>query len=258
MSVTAGVISLVSKSDRQVVLSCTAATAGTGPYTYQWYRSTTTGFSPGGGNILTGKTGLSLTDTDVIPGTQYYYKNVATDTGDSNLTSTSAQLAVATSNPVPIQNQFAMSPQLGQVDLRPEYSVIGAIISPNESATLYAATAVKMDTAPDTGGAPPVLKCTANTDSVLGFLVYNIKNQAFLLGDAAEVAMKGACIWLYATAAIARGARVALDITTNGGVQPLSGSGAECIVGWAFDKAVATGDLIRVVLLTPSFLADGS
>lgn len=255
MSITAGVISLVSKTSTQAVLSATAATAGTGPYTYQWYRSTTTGFTPGGGNILAGKTALSLTDTGLIPSTQYYYKVVATDTGASNATVEYVQLGVATTNPVQNINAFAQSPQLGMIDMRFDYNTIPVQIDASQATALYAGAAVKMVDSAD--GVPKVVGCAANADEVLGFINFDIKTVSFAAGAAAEISMAGNVIYLYATAAIARGAKCALDLTTNGGVGPVSGSGGEDIVGWAFDKA-STGSLFRVFLMTPSFLKDGS
>jgi hypothetical protein len=69
-------------------LSVGVATGGTSPYTYQWYRSTSSGFTPGGGNILSGKTSRSFTDSGLTPATNYYYVCRATDnasaTADSN------------------------------------------------------------------------------------------------------------------------------------------------------------------------------
>ena len=254
MAVTAGALSLVSKKSNQVKAVSAAATAGVGPYTYQWYRSTTSGFSPGGGNILSGKTALDLTDDTVIPGTQYYYKVVATDTGDSNVTSTSAQLAVATDINSQNPNQFAQSAVLGMLDLRFNPNTVAVQIDASETAILYAGQAVKMvDSA---GGVPKVIACSADADQVLGFLNYNIKNVGYSAGDAAEISMNGNCQFLRATAAIARGARVCLDILTIGGVKPVSGSGGERIVGWAYDKATNAGDMIRVMVQTPSFAVD--
>lgn len=69
----AGSISLVSNTNTQAVFSATDATAGTAPYTYQWYRSTVNGFTPGSGSLLSGKTSLSLTDTGLTAGGTYYY-----------------------------------------------------------------------------------------------------------------------------------------------------------------------------------------
>lgn len=254
MAVTAGALTLVSKTATQAVLQSAAATDGVGPYTYQWYRSTTSGFSPGGGNIISGATALDLTDDDLLPGTQYYYKVVATDTGDSNATSTSAQLSVMTDQETPNPNQFAQSAILGMLDQRFNPNTVAVQIDAAVTSTLYAGQAVKIvDSA---GGVPKVTPCTANSDQVLGFLNYNIKNRAFVAGDAAEISMNMNVMFLRATGAIARGARVVLDITTTGGVAAASGSGGERIVGWAYDKAAAAGDLIRVFLQTPSFAVD--
>lgn len=254
MAVTAGALTLVSKTATKVVASSAAATAGTGPYTYQWYRSLTSGFTPGGGNILSGETSLTLEDDGLIPGTQYYYKVVATDTGDSNATDESEQLSVITDIATPSQNQFTISEILGMLDMRFNPNSVAVQIASTQEGSLYAGQAVKIvDSA---GGVPKVIACAADSDSVLGFLNYNIKNAAYLAGDAAEISMAQNVMFLRATAAIARGAQVALDLTTIGGVKPVSGSGGENIVGWAFDKAVSAGDLIRVMLTTPSFAFD--
>jgi hypothetical protein len=47
------------------------AVGGTGPW--QWYRSTTFGFTPGAGDLLSGQTGQTLTDTTAAPGVLYEY-----------------------------------------------------------------------------------------------------------------------------------------------------------------------------------------
>lgn len=60
--------------------------AGTAPFVYAWYKSTTVNFTPGGGNLLVngggigGATTATLTDTTALtPGTAYYYVCVVTD-----------------------------------------------------------------------------------------------------------------------------------------------------------------------------------
>lgn len=58
-----------------------ASPAGGVPaYGYQWYRSTTTGFTPGAGNIVSGATSATLADTGLTEGTTYYYVCRVTDT----------------------------------------------------------------------------------------------------------------------------------------------------------------------------------
>ncbi len=98
MSTTAGALSQLSVSDTKASLSSAAATGGAAPYTYQWYRSTTSAFSPGAGNLISGATALTLNDTGLIPNTQYYYKVRATDS--NSVTGDSSQLAVATAPPL--------------------------------------------------------------------------------------------------------------------------------------------------------------
>lgn len=252
MTITAGVLSQVSVGPTIASLLATAATAGTSPYTYQWYRSTTTGFSPGGGNIISGATSLTLNDTGLIPGTLYYYKVVATDTGHSNDTAEYTQLAVTTTAPELSQNQFAMTSLLGVVDQQFNYNTSAVDIASTQATALAAGAAVKM--ADVGGGAPKVVGCSANSDEVLGFINYDIKSRTFVAGDRAQISKAGNVIYLYATEAIARGVQVSLDLTTNGGVASAAGNTGDRIVGWAYDKATAAGDLIRVFLMTPSWL----
>lgn len=254
MTLTAGVLSQVSVGRTTASLSATAATGGTGPYTYQWYRSTTTGFSPGGGNIISGATALTLSDSGLVPNTAYFYKVVATDTGDSNTTVEYTQLAVQTAVPTLSPNQFAQVQYLGMIDLRFPYNTVAVEIDIDEAGTAYSGTAVKM--VDNAGGVPKVAICDANNDDVLGFINYDIKSQSFVAGDMAQISMAGNVMYLYATAAIARGAQVVLNVATNGGVAAASGSGGENIVGWAFDKASNAGELIRVFIKTPSFAYD--
>lgn len=61
-----------------VGLSASPPTGTTGALTYQWYRSATPGFTPGAGNVLSGQTATTLTDTPP-DASVYYYKVVATD-----------------------------------------------------------------------------------------------------------------------------------------------------------------------------------
>ncbi len=251
MSITAGAISLVSNSSNEAKLSATAATGGSGPYTYQWYYSTTTGFSPSGSNIISGATALTLDLTGLIPNTTYYFKVIATDTGHSNDTVTYTQLAVTTNGISPSQNQFAQTPTLGQVQMPYSYDTIACQVDVSESGTLYAGTPVSI--VDNAGGLPKVIKCAASDDDCFGFVNFNPKNRSYIAGNVLEISQEGNVLYLYATGAIARGVQVELDIANNGVKQATAMSGND-IVGWAFDKAAAQGDLIRVRVLSPSFL----
>lgn len=252
MSLAVGPITQNSVASTTSSLTCAAATGGTGPYTYQWYKSTTSGFSPGAGNIISGATSLTLSDSGLIPNTTYYYVVVVTDTGNGNATANSAQLTVVTTPQVLSQNQFQLSPIVGMIDLRFPYNSVSVMIDTSQATALYPGAAVKMVDSAD--GVPKVVGCSANSDEVLGFINYDIKTVAFTAGMPAEISMAGNVMYLYATGAISRGVQVSLDITTMGGVRSASGHTGDDIVGWAYDKASAAGALIRVFIKTPSFL----
>lgn len=253
MSLVAGAVSLVSVgATKASVLVATPSSAGTPPYAYQWYKSTDPSFSPGGGNIIAGATALQLNDTGLIPGTQYYYKNIVTDSAGSPATSTSAALSVATTLEVPNQNQFAQSEFLGVLDLRFNPDTVSVQIDSTQVVALSAGSAVKIVDSAD--GIPKVVGCTADTDEVLGFIIFDIKSKSYKAGDRAEISMSQNVMYLRSTGAIGRGVQVCLDVTTIGGVRAIgSATSGDKIVGWAYDKAVSAGTLIRIKVGTPSF-----
>lgn len=260
MTFAAGALSKSLISQSTAMLASAVATGGTGPYTYQWYRSTTTGFSPGAGNILSGQTSLALSDSGLIPGSSYFYVVVATDTGNANVTANSSQLTVAT-EPGLQPNQFAQGIIVGVVDLKVGSSnIIACQVDSSVSSQIFPGQAVKI-VANTSGGTPKVAPIAAKSDQVFGFAIFNIKDRAYSApinsgtfastGQTLEVAMFGTVIWLYATAAIVQMAEVCVDPTYVGGVQPTGNSAV--FVGWALDGCAAAG-LIRVMLLpNPSF-----
>jgi lysophospholipase L1-like esterase len=95
-SITPGTITEVGTSTTSSSLSVTAGSGGTSPYTNQWHRSTTTGFTPGSGTAISGATSLTLNDTGLTPNTTYYYKVVQTDA--ASLSGTTTQEPVTTPN----------------------------------------------------------------------------------------------------------------------------------------------------------------
>jgi lysophospholipase L1-like esterase len=94
----AGTASTVSVGNTVATVTVGNATGGTAPYTYQWYRSTTSGFTPGGGNILSGATSQTLNDTGLTNGVTYYYKDVVTDSASTPATATSNQTSATPAN----------------------------------------------------------------------------------------------------------------------------------------------------------------
>lgn len=250
MTLAAGALSKVLVGQSIANLSSAVATGGTGPYTYQWYRSTTNGFTPGAGNILAGQTALTIADSGLIGGTQYYYVVQATDTGAGNVTANSAQLSVLT-EPALSPNQFAQQVIVGVVDLKVgSTNVIAAQVDQAFAGTLFSGQFVKI-VANTAGGTPKVTPITSKSDQAFGVVIFNIKESSYTAGKAVEVAMFGTVIWCMATGAITQMAEVCVDPTYVGGVQA-TGSTAT-FVGWALDGAASAG-VIRVMLLpNPSF-----
>ena len=256
MTYTAGVLSATLVQSNSVQLVTTEANGGVAPYFKQWYRDTSgTGFTPSGSNILTGKTALTLTDDEVIPNTVYYYKVVFTDSTPEDVAQTviSSALTVTTIPATLSQNQFAMVPFPGMVDLNNgENNIVSAKIDDAQAAALY--PGARVYTANDSSGIPSVL-ATNYATAPTGYIAYDQKSQSYIAGDRCEIARNGVCMWLYATTLIAREAQVIMDTSSLYGVQALSSSGKP-IVGRAFDKATVPGQLIRVIISTPSTAVD--
>lgn len=255
MATTIGTLTLVSVGATTDVISVPAATGGTSPYTYQTYRSTASGFTPGSTNAIAGATGLTVNDSGLTPGTQYYYKTVATDSSGTPVTATSAQLSVLTTAASPSPNQFTGSPTLGQLDLPYNVNTLPVQFDPAGSGTLVAGQAVKWSTN-SSGGPPMVVPSLAASDVVAGFVNYNIKNAQFNPGDPMEISMSGNVMYLYAALALTRGQFLtslpaAVAGGCNGGVVPVTGSSGNPIIGWALNT-VNIGALTRVMLTTPA------
>jgi len=91
MSLVAGTITVVAADTQSLSLQCAAATGGTGPYAYQWYRSTVNGFTPGAGNILAGKTSLAFVDSGLSAAGTFYYVCKVTDSASATANSPQAK-----------------------------------------------------------------------------------------------------------------------------------------------------------------------
>lgn len=249
MSLTAGTPSLVNLTNQTVSLLSTAASGGTGPYTQQWYSSTTSGFTPGAGSLISGATGLTLSQSGLQSATPYFYKLIFIDTGNANTPITSSQLAVTTQGGQSI-SQFGQSPQIGVVAEQYSTGTFPCIVD-TSSPALRPGMAVKL--VPNTLQAvPAVAAVTAASDPVWGFVNLNIRNSTFVPGMALEISRKGNVMNLYATAAVTQGSQLQLDTTTLGGVITSVGSSGATYVGEALDGCTGPG-VIRVCVETPSF-----
>ncbi len=75
-------------------VSATAASGGTGPYTYQWQRSLTSG---SGYSNVSGATSLTLNDSGLTRDTAYFYQLISTDSVTASVTSNEVTLTTANS-----------------------------------------------------------------------------------------------------------------------------------------------------------------
>ena len=265
MSVTAGVLSITNVTPNSAQLAATAATAGTGPYTYQWYKSFTTGFTPGSAYLIPGATGLTLTEVSLLPATDYYYSVIVTDTGAGSATATYSQLTVlTTAGSAQDVNQFQQTPLLGQVTSSLNPGTRSAVVdgSYSTSSSFLPGTALKLVNANGfTAGLglntlPHVVPCTSATaDTVFGFAQYSMKDQSFVTSSPLEVAQTSNTIYLMCTASGNLPSRAQLDLSVVGGVAPAVGSSGAVIVGDFIDQPVI-GQLARVALqLVPRVVA---
>ena len=235
-AITAGALSKVLIGSSTASLSSAAATGGSGTFTYQWHRSTTTGFTPATSTAIAGATALTLADTGLNPSTAYFYKVEITDAG-SSISAASSQLEVDTSQANPSPNQFAQGTLLGTVDQAFNYNTRAVQIDVSSAGGLKPGQAVKIVNSQY--GVPKVVECSADSDNVFGFINYNFKNVVFNAYDRCEVSCDGNVQYLTATAAIARGAKVQLDLTYVGGVITVTGASGAQICGTAYDEAMS-------------------
>lgn len=147
-------------------------------------------------------------------------------------------------------NQFSQSKAVGQLDLHVgrNPSVFSMRIDPDSSATTAdlvpgAGVVLTDGGANDPGGIPIVDERSTATSDIFGVILYNSKINEYEPGDAVEVAASGSVVTMEASAAIVRGASVALVLAAPGEVVTRT---TETILGVALDKATADGDLIRV------------
>lgn len=144
-------------------------------------------------------------------------------------------------------NQFSQSPVKGQLDLKFNGQTVSAQIDVSSGGGLIAGQPIKM--VDSSGGIPKIVECAADSDDVYGFINYDIKNAIYGVGDKCEIsAMRNNVMYMEASAAIARNAKVMIVVA---GSKVATRAGGGVCVGRAFDKALATGDLIRVTIDLP-------
>lgn len=151
-----------------------------------------------------------------------------------------------------LTNQFKQTNEVGVLDLNtnPNPFVMtvlynpggaGGDIVPGEGLVLK-----DLGASDYSGNIPVVDVRAADATAIEGIFIYDNKRATAEIGSRITIAKAGAVIVMKASAAIARGAKVALVLATPGEVVTLT---TEALFGKALDKATADGDLIRVEVL---------
>lgn len=145
------------------------------------------------------------------------------------------------------QNQFLMTTVQGELDLRIPGGTLACELDPNYSgAAVVPGQALKLvNTNP--GGIPKVTPITSNTDRIFGFVDRNLKDISYIAGSSMEVAIFGSVMYMTTNAAIARGQHVEFDFNTT---TVIPSAGVNPICGQCFDSASASGQLVRIFILT--------
>lgn len=149
-----------------------------------------------------------------------------------------------------ILNQFDMAPVTGQGTMIAPGETLTCSVDPSQSTPLVAGQAVKLSTTAN--GVPQVIALAANTDKSFGFVLRNLKDQSFSADNPLEIAITDSIMWMTAGAAITRGGSVEVAFATN---TVIASAGVNPIVGIALDTATTNGDLIRVLIKTPSIVS---
>jgi len=114
---TSGTASSGSVGTKTGTVAVGGSSGGTTPYSYQWYRSTSSGFIPGAGNMVSGATSTTLNDTGLSPMTTYYYKCVVTDSASATATSNQVTVTTIALSPIVAGNIYTTLVRSTQVQL---------------------------------------------------------------------------------------------------------------------------------------------
>ncbi|HVN67640.1 MAG TPA: hypothetical protein VMT55_04640 [Candidatus Sulfotelmatobacter sp.] len=255
MAYVMGTVTPGTPTNNSVKLDWTAASGGTGPYSYKVYRDTVDSFTPGPGNLIAtlGTGVLTYTDTGLFPNTQYYYKVQSVDTGNADTTADSAQVSVLTQPYQQQMNQFSPEPYIGMLDQSYNYNTKAVIIDPTVATLLYAGQAVKRSQPTTQQTTPFVKPCTLATDDIWGFLTYSYKDPSFTGSMTATVAQTGDVLYLFCTVDgdLTTQRYGELDLATVGGVKPGVTNDGNTIAVEFLDPPVA-GTLIRCQVVAPN------
>lgn len=143
-------------------------------------------------------------------------------------------------------SQFNQTPLVGQLDWTVNQNVVPVRLDPAYAGAIPLVAGQAFKLADVVGEVPVVTPVTAATDTPYGVMVHTMKRDTIVAGDYFDLALAGSTIYLQASAAIARGAKV--QITPTGPtVQTLIG-GTNAQLGICLDKPAAADALTRVFI----------
>lgn len=140
-------------------------------------------------------------------------------------------------------NQFSQTVTKGMLDLKSGSTPLPVQVDSAQATDLVAGQVVKIATT--AGGVPKVLGVANDTDAMFGVVIYAFRKNNYPALANLEIAQGGAVVYMEASAAIARGARVMAVVT---GSKIATATTGKRIVGMALDTALVDGDLIRVLI----------
>ncbi len=143
------------------------------------------------------------------------------------------------------QNQFTQTPVLGMVDMTVNPAIISVKIDPaSVSTVLQSGQGFKIK---DVAANEIIVDVVANaTEEVFGVSIYNPRKNLYNPGDTIELALSGSVVYLEASAAIARGAKVQLTPATPSVQTLVAGTNAQ--LGISLDKPAAAATLCRILI----------
>jgi len=140
-------------------------------------------------------------------------------------------------------NQFTQTPILGMPDLRQQPNSFFVTLNPDSVFTDFqVGTVLKLIA----GTGPQILvDAAAATDVPYGVIPYNLKKNTFAAGDTVQLFADSSVLYLQASAAVNRGAKVQF-LNTGGSPTVATRADSNTVLGIALDQAADTGDVIRV------------
>jgi hypothetical protein len=142
-------------------------------------------------------------------------------------------------------NQFKQTPVIGQPDWTVNQNIVPVRIDPAYVGALPLVAGQAFKLLDSAGPVPVVTPVTAATDTAWGVAVHSMKRDTFAAGEYIDLALVGSTLYMQASAAIARGAKVQID-PTGPTVATLTNLATNASLGYTVDKPSAAGSMCRV------------